>query len=159
MPNMWLGGRSQARDPMARRRILRLGVLFSLVLLAAGCHKSTPAPEAYSGASVIDEERDIINEAVPDSARRAYILAILDRAEARQRQYTEDTAPLEDSLRALFRSYEATDEQLTEVYQAISEIRAAAVDDYLQYQLEIRDITFPNEWLEITGRDQRLIGN
>ena len=48
-----------------------LGGWFFGVLLASGCHKKTQTPEPYVGASVVDEERDIVNEVVPDSARRA----------------------------------------------------------------------------------------
>jgi len=129
------------------------------VVLAAGCHKSAPAPEPYAGSSVIEEERDIVNQVVPDSARREAILAILDQTEARLTRYSDNVAPLEDSLRALFRSRDATDEQITDVYHAIGELRAGALQDFVHYQFKIRDITFPNEWAEISRRDNRLIGN
>jgi hypothetical protein len=137
----------------------RLGLLALLALVALGCHKGAPALEPYEGASVIQEERDIVNEVIPDSARRADIMAILDRTEARLQRFTEEVAPLGDSLRVLFRSRDATDEQITDVYRSISELRADALRDFMRHQLEIREITFANEWAEISGRDERLIGN
>ena len=139
--------------------MVRLVATVCVLLVAAGCSKKAPAPEPYTGASVLDEERGIVNDVVPDSARRADILAILDQAEARMRRYTEESAPYTDSLRVLFRSRDATDDQLLAVYRAYGQVRVDAARDFVQYQLAIREITFPNEWKAINGRDNAMLGN
>jgi hypothetical protein len=159
MPNMWLGEPSKVKNPMARRGILPLGVLFSLVLLAAGCHKNAPAPEGYYGQTMISEERQIILDAVPDSARQADILTILDQAESRMREFTVTTKPQREAITALMSDRDATEEQIRSAYQAFDQTRHDALRDLAGYQGEIKRITFPNEWAQIADRDARPITN
>jgi len=141
------------------RRLLVLGGLLCTLAVAAGCHKKTPSPDPYLAATMIDEERAIVNEVVPDSARRADIMAILDQAESRMRQLSASAQPLSDSLHALLISWNATENQIKGSHQAIAEVRHRQVDVIVRYHFEMRELMFPNEWAAIADRDARAVVN
>jgi hypothetical protein len=136
---------------------MSLGVLLCGALLATGCHKKTQAPEPYAGASMISEERAIVTEVVPDSARREAILAILDQAESRLREFETTSAPQRKVADAVLVDHDATEEQIRSAWKVFEENQHETLRALVGFQAEIRQMMFPNEWAEIATRSNRLI--
>ena len=128
--------------------------LFALGMLS-GCKSLTPA-EATKSAG--DETRTLIRENVADEAKAKQMIALVDKLENDLMAYVEIRAAHNEALRKKNADYDASREDLQNLYDAYNRDTRAISMKIAQTDLEMKKLSTPEEWAVISKPKHRIGG-
>ncbi len=131
-----------------------LAALFTLIL-AMGCKSVTPA-EATKSAG--DETRTLITEHVADEARAKQMIALVDQLEIDLMAFVKTQASHNEVLRKKNADYDASREDMQNLYDAYNRDTRAMGMRIAQTHLDLTKLATPEEWVVISKSKNRIGG-
>ena len=128
--------------------------LFATGLLA-GC-KGLTQVEATNSA--VDETRTLIRENVADEAKAKQMIALVDKLENDLMAYVEIRAAHNEALRKKNADYDASREDLQNLYDAYNRDTRAIGMKIAQTDLDMKKLATPEEWAMISKPKYRIGG-
>ena len=128
--------------------------LFALALLS-GCKTVTPV-EATKSAG--DETRLLISEHVADEARATQMILLVDQLENDLMAYAEIQATHNEKLRMKNADYDASQEDMQNLYGAYNKDTRAIIMKTAQTHLAMAKLATPEEWAMISKLEHRIGG-
>jgi len=128
--------------------------LFTLGLLA-GC-KGLTQMEATKSAG--DETRTLISERVADEAKAKQMIALVDQLENDLMTYVEIQAAHNEALRNKNADYDASREDLQNLYDAYNRDTRAIGMKIAQADQNLKKLATPEEWTVISKPKHRIGG-
>ena len=128
--------------------------LFVMGVLA-GCKGLT---QMESTKSAVDETRTLISEHVADASRAKQLIALVDKLENDLMTYVEIRDAHNEALRKKNADYEATREDLQNLYDAYNRDTRAIGMKITETHLEMTKLSTPEEWAAISKLKHRIGG-
>jgi hypothetical protein len=131
-------------------------LLFCVVVLAnAGCGRAKPTRgeviERYT-----QELREAVSAHVPEEERKARMLLIVDRLEALNVRFDQETADFIASYRKLNADYDAARPALEQLFSDYSAKRVQARSEALDLHFQLASLATAAEWDPIVKAEGRL---
>ena len=127
---------------------------FALVLLS-GCKTLTPMEATMSAG---DETRLLISEHVTDEARAKQMITLIDQLEKDLMAYAEIQAAHNEELRKKNADYDASREDMQNLYEAYNRDTLAIIMKTAQTHLDMAKLATPEEWAMISKLEHRIGG-
>ncbi len=138
---------------------IRIYYVFVVTLLTlgllSGCKSLTPV-EATESAQ--DETRMLISEHVADEAKAKQMFALVDQLERDLMAYVEIRVAHNEALRKKNADYDATRQDLHNLYDAYNMDTRAIGMKIAQIHLEMKKLATPEEWAVISKPKHRIGG-
>jgi outer membrane murein-binding lipoprotein Lpp len=128
--------------------------LFTLGLLS-GCKTLTPLEATKS---TVDEVRTLISEHVADEARAKQMIALVDQLENDLMAYVEIRTAHNEALRKKNADYDASREDMQNLYGAYNRDTRAIGMKIAQTHLDMKKLATPEEWAVISKPKHRIGG-
>ena len=132
-----------------------LGAALFMLGLLSGCTTLTPV-EATKSAG--DETRTLISEHVADEARAKQMIALVDQLENDLMAYAERHAAHNKALVKKNADYDASREDMQNLYDAYNRDARAIGMKIAQTHLEMTKLATPEEWAVISKPKYRIGG-
>ncbi len=123
--------------------------------LLSGCKTLTPV-EATKSAG--DETRTIISEHVADEAKAKQMIALVDQLEKDLMAYVEIQTAHNEALRKKNADYDASREDMQDLYNAYNRDTRAIGMKIAQTDLDMKKLATPEEWAVISKPKHRIGG-
>jgi hypothetical protein len=143
-----------------RSSLSGFAALFALVVCAAaltvsGCNRTQP-----TRGEVIDrysqDLRDEISSEVPDQARKAQMLLVVDHLEAVHRRFSEETVSFIERYRTLNADYDATRPAFDQLFSDYKTKRVKARSEALDLHFQLASLASADEWSGIWKAEKKL---
>ena len=132
-----------------------LAATLFVIGLLAGCKGLTQVEATKSAA---DETRTLIRENVADEAKAKQMIALVDKLENDLMAYVEIRAAHNEALRKKNADYDASREDLQNLYDAYNRDTRAIGMKIAQTDLEMKKLSTPEEWTVISKPKNRIGG-
>ena len=132
-----------------------LAVILFVIGLLAGC-KGLTQVEATNSA--VDETRTLIRENVADEAKAKQMIALVDKLENDLMAYVEIRAAHNEALHKKNADYDASREDLQNLYDAYNRDTRAISMKIAQTDLDMKKLATPEEWAVISKPKHRIGG-
>ncbi len=123
--------------------------------LLSGCKTLTPV-EATKSAG--DETRTFISEHVADEAKAKQMIALVDQLEKDLMAYVEIQTAHNEALRKKNADYDASREDMQDLYNAYNRDTRAIGMKIAQTDLDMKKLATPEEWAVISKPKHRIGG-
>jgi hypothetical protein len=140
---------------MGKRIYYVLAVALFAMGLLSGCKSLTPV-EATKSAG--DDTRTLISEHVADEARAKQMIMSVDQLDNDLVAYLEIRAAHNEALRKKNADYDATREDLHNLYDAYNRDTRSIGMKITQTHLEMKKLATPEEWAVISKPKHRIGG-
>jgi hypothetical protein len=141
--------------PVPNPRFLVLLVLVPCVAAFSACGGKKPTKE-QAIAQYGRELHQSVADKVADESRRAQMLAIVDRIEALQLQFTHDTEAMVASYRKLDADYGAPRAAFEQLFADFNATRVRARGAVLDLHFQLAALATDEEWRPIAKAESRL---
>lgn len=132
-----------------------LAAAFITLGLLSGCKTLTPVEATRSAA---DETRTLISEHVADEARAKQMIALVDQLENDMMAYGERQAAHNKELVKKNADYDASREDMQNLYDAYNRDAGAIGMKMAQTDLDMKMLATPEEWAVISKPKHRIGG-
>jgi hypothetical protein len=130
-------------------------VLVLCVAGLSGCGGKKPTKQEAI-AQYGQELHDVVADKVHDAGRRAQMLAIVDRIEALQLQFTRDTEAMVASYRKLDADYGAPRAAFDQMFADYNATRVKARSQVLDLHFQLAALASDDEWRPIAKAETHL---
>lgn len=127
----------------------------ALAVGIAGCKTLTPQEATAAG---FDEVEAMVKTVVEDPARAVELLAILTDFEQDLDQHREEAKRLDAALFAMNADYNTTREDMEHAYDAYDRELEAMGQTFIKAVWDMKAISTPEEWEQISANKNRLGG-
>jgi hypothetical protein len=125
----------------------------TLMVSACGGTKPTKAQtiERYS-----QKLRDAISTNVPEEGRKAQLLSVVDRVEALNRRFSQETTGFVASYRKLNANFDSTRQAFDQLFSDYNAKRIKAREDALELHFQLASLATADEWDAIGKAETKL---